>query len=292
VFIVYCTICGKEEAFPFTCKRCGMILCAKHRLPENHSCPGFNAAPKTWSILGEPIKKSKPFRERKYEPLKDKVNQGIMKPRKQQGRFRGLVYFTKTEKLDLLKSWGTLTLVYIFSMYQFSIFLVPVTFLVVYPWVMLTAFLTFIVHELAHKISAQFYGLEAHYRVNLIMLLISLAASLTGYLFFIGGAVFIQGAFSRKQNGIIAMAGPLSNIATAAVVLLIKAVTARMPYSYFLDSLFMMNAWLAIYNLLPFYIFDGKKVFHWNPGIWVGLIASAITILVVNYRFIDPLYFY
>ena len=28
-------------AMPFKCKRCGGHFCAKHRLPENHDCPGL-----------------------------------------------------------------------------------------------------------------------------------------------------------------------------------------------------------------------------------------------------------
>lgn len=28
-------------AMPFKCKRCGGCFCAKHRLPENHVCPGL-----------------------------------------------------------------------------------------------------------------------------------------------------------------------------------------------------------------------------------------------------------
>ena len=158
--------------------------------------------------------------------------------------------------------------------------------LYVYPWVALTAFLTFIIHELAHKISAEYYGLEAHYKANVIMLLISLAASLTGYLFFLGGAVVIEGGpYDKKENGIIAMAGPLSNITIAAIIVSIKFFTYLLPIEPFLDALFLMNALIAIYNMLPFYIFDGKKVFHWNKAVWVCLIATAIALMVLNYRF-------
>jgi len=36
-----CMICGREEYLPFTCKFCGDVFCAEHRLPEKHHCPGL-----------------------------------------------------------------------------------------------------------------------------------------------------------------------------------------------------------------------------------------------------------
>ena len=36
-----CTLCGKDENMPYTCRRCGNAYCAEHRLPENHDCMGL-----------------------------------------------------------------------------------------------------------------------------------------------------------------------------------------------------------------------------------------------------------
>jgi len=36
-----CTLCGKDENMPYTCRRCGNTYCAEHRLPENHDCIGL-----------------------------------------------------------------------------------------------------------------------------------------------------------------------------------------------------------------------------------------------------------
>lgn len=34
-----CEYCGcRIQSLPFKCYRCGQILCADHRLPENHKC--------------------------------------------------------------------------------------------------------------------------------------------------------------------------------------------------------------------------------------------------------------
>lgn len=36
-----CSICGRREALPFTCRFCGETFCLEHRLPEQHQCPGL-----------------------------------------------------------------------------------------------------------------------------------------------------------------------------------------------------------------------------------------------------------
>lgn len=281
---MYCSVCGKEESLPFTCKRCGLILCARHRLPENHACKGFNSAPVIWPI----VKKTRPKRwmtSKEYE----EVNRG---PQMQRNKRRGVVYFTKEETLDLLKSWGVLTIAYCFSQYRNSIFSTPIILLYIYPWVALTSFLTFIIHELAHKISAQHYGLEAHYKANPFMLLASLAMSFSGFLFFIGGAVVIEGSYDKKENGVIALAGPLSNIAIATIVLIIDFFVYWSPISVFLESLFLINAFIAAYNMIPAWIFDGRKIFNWSKGVFAGMMNTAITLIVVYYLFFYVVFWY
>lgn len=47
-----CEYCGtKELVFQFPCKRCGMILCLRHRIPETHDCVSV-----TWKITDKYIK--------------------------------------------------------------------------------------------------------------------------------------------------------------------------------------------------------------------------------------------
>ena len=37
-----CWICGKKEAIPYKCRYCGKTFCIDHRLPEQHTCEGFD----------------------------------------------------------------------------------------------------------------------------------------------------------------------------------------------------------------------------------------------------------
>jgi len=36
-----CDVCGKQVDLPYNCNECGGVHCSKHRLPENHDCPGL-----------------------------------------------------------------------------------------------------------------------------------------------------------------------------------------------------------------------------------------------------------
>ncbi|MXR22231.1 rhomboid family intramembrane serine protease, partial [Halobacterium bonnevillei] len=37
-----CDRCGEQESMPYQCRLCGGTYCSKHRLPENHDCPGLD----------------------------------------------------------------------------------------------------------------------------------------------------------------------------------------------------------------------------------------------------------
>ena len=44
-----------------------------------------------------------------------------------------------------------------------------------------------------------------------------------------------------------------------------------------------VNTWLAIFNLIPFGILDGWKVFRWNKIVWV--ITFTISIILIAYTY-------
>ncbi|HLC32969.1 MAG TPA: metalloprotease, partial [Candidatus Nanoarchaeia archaeon] len=76
--------------------------------------------------------------------------------------------------------------------------------LVVFPIVLLTAGLGFVLHELAHKFLAQKYGAWAEFRSNNQMLLVGVLLSFTGFVLAAPGGVYIQGA-TKDQHGKIAL---------------------------------------------------------------------------------------
>ena len=140
----------------------------------------------------------------------------------------------------------------------------------------------FILHELAHKYSAIYIGAKAQFIVWKNSLLFSIAlAAIVGFVFVAPGAVYIFGKrLSIKEDGLTSLAGPAMNIIMAFLFMIIFIIigspqtgllTTIITYSIF------ANFWIALFNLIPIGPLDGKKIFTWNPAVWV--IATAIPVL-------------
>ena len=153
------------------------------------------------------------------------------------------------------------------------------------PWglgyLVLVAFVStataFFLHEMSHKFVAQHYGCWAEFRYSQQGLLIALVlAAIAGFLFAAPGAVYIAGRIDKRQNGIISIAGPLTNVvvAVAAIPFLIMY-TANIIAGGFYTVIFF-NSLLAIFNMIPVMPLDGAKVLKWNPAIYVvSLVAMG-----------------
>lgn len=143
-----------------------------------------------------------------------------------------------------------------------------------------TVGLGFLLHELAHKFLAQRYGCIAEFRAFDTMLILAVVMSFFGFILAAPGAVFIQGNVNTARNGRISAVGPLVNIILAFVffVILVLA-TTTFPNPLLLTLAFYglsINGWLALFNLLPFWHLDGKKVLAWNKKIYALMMAAAL----------------
>ena len=137
----------------------------------------------------------------------------------------------------------------------------------------------FLFHELAHKFVAQKYNYFAEFRSFDQMLGIALLMSFFGFILAAPGGVVIPNLASKKRGGIIAASGPATNIVLALIFL------AGMQFTTFFPDLFrngfLINAWLALFNMLPVGAFDGYKVFAWDKRVWGALMASAVILVFV-----------
>jgi Zn-dependent protease len=185
----------------------------------------------------------------------------------------------QAEIIDLTVSWLTISAAFAFvfsgglgGLLNFG------KFFIIFPISTIAVGTGFIFHELAHRQVAIKFGAHAEYRAWNIGLVFALLSAFMGFIFAAPGAVYIYGPhITRKQNGIISLAGPATNIAVAITFLLLSLF---LKGSNFIDLIIMLGArinfFLAMFNLIPFGPLDGRKVFIWSPQIWGAFFAIAL----------------
>ena len=150
--------------------------------------------------------------------------------------------------------------------------------------VLITVGTGFIIHEFAHKIVAQYYGFTSEFRGDFPMMFLSLAvATLTGFIFLAPGAVMILGRVSIRQNGIISVAGPITNLVLALIFLAMSLVFTTGFLSMVSQLGLWINALLGVFNMLPFWVLDGKKVIAWSRTAYFVVMIPLIILLIIGF---------
>jgi len=150
---------------------------------------------------------------------------------------------------------------------------------------MATAGVGFLLHELAHKIVAIHYGQVAEFRADYNMLFLAVMAGLAGFLFAAPGAVYHRGFVTKREQGLIALAGPVTNVGLVGVfgVLWLAGGSVGGIVATVGWLGVIINALLAGFNMIPFGPLDGKKVMNWSQPVWVAtavpMIGGAIFLL-------------
>lgn len=254
--MVKCDYCGEEEFMPFRCKYCGGYFCSEHRLPEMHNCTGDYQYSR--STTGNAR-----FNTTGYS---------YTSPR----RARSLGIFGRNEIRDLGIGLGVIMLILLSSywrvLFQSPIFLISA--LLIYG-------LAFILHELAHKFTAQRLGYWAEFRIHQQGIMLTLLSLISPLKIIAPGAVMIGNIANWDHYGKVSIAGPMTNIGLGIIFFMIALMTGN-PMINNLAVLGMnINASLALFNLIPFGVFDGAKIIRWNRIIWgVAILAAGILYII------------
>ncbi len=105
-------------------------------------------------------------------------------------------------------------------------------------------------------------------------------AVLLGVIFAAPGAVMISGMITRKENGLVSLAGPLTNYLLAMIFLGLSFIY---PVWAFIFSIgFGVNMWLGLFNMIPFGNFDGIKILHWNRYIWGAMVLFGVYFVFIH----------
>lgn len=229
------------------------------------------------------------------DPYEIRVNPGY-------GRKR----FSSQELTDILVSMLVLTVAFMIlrrgiasDSYLVSQFGETGTWVFLFLLCLVTVIVSFLLHEFGHKFTAQKYGMWSEYRMYPAGLLLTLVTSLFGFLFAAPGAVYIRGYADVEKNGRISMAGPIVNIVLAAISLVVVAFitsSTSLGDGYWVMSggeyivlmvfsmLLSLNAFLAVFNLLPIPPLDGSKILPWNKVVWV--VMFIISVVEIVYYFL------
>ncbi len=151
---------------------------------------------------------------------------------------------------------------------------------------LLTVGVGFLLHEIAHKVVAVRFGQVAAFRADYRMLGFAVVGALVGFLFAAPGAVVHRGRITAKQHGLIALAGPVTNLLLAVVFLVPYGFVLLAGQGGFLAALaargLQINLLLAGFNMLPFGPLDGRKIREWSTPIWAAVAIPSILLGAVG----------
>lgn len=157
---------------------------------------------------------------------------------------------------------------------------------------LITIVIIFLLRAFAQKFVAKKFGCFAVFRIWLPGIVFGLLLMVVGIKFAALGTVFVYPfAFGRwghkarhltvTEYGLVAAAGPLVNIILAVALRLIPGYNALVasPPSYVRPD--MINAWFALFTLLPFKPLEGSQILTWKPWVWLTMaIATALLFFV------------
>lgn len=176
------------------------------------------------------------------------------------------------ETKELIKAWAAISIAFGILIYKGG---QPLVFSIIIG--AFTVGIGFLAHELSHRHFARKFGKHAEFRANNRMLIIAILMSFFGFIIAAPGAVLISGFVSKREGGIIASAGPSANLILALIFLPLVFVIPTIAY-YGL----MINAWLALFNLIPFRGFDGHKIIEWSKPAYFTILIIAIILNIIH----------
>ena len=260
-----CQACGTETLMPFRCPFCGGQFCGTHRLPENHKCPGISEA--RFQSQQQGITQQG-YNSYNYSYV---FGQDPYKPKKH--------ITTSPKELKHIGIAAALVVGIGLSMALYS-FSWSWSAMAVFAVLMTASFLT---HELAHKVMAQQAGMWAEFRLTTWGAVLTFVSVFLPFKMIAPGAMMIGGQAPTAKDMIkISIAGVITNMIFAATFLSLAFSLPIPEYVWVLFFAAYINSFMAVFNLVPFGVLDGYKLFLLNKKIWLVAFVPSVVLAVIS----------
>jgi Zn-dependent protease len=266
-----CQKCQKQIYLPFKCPYCGGYFCSEHRLPENHECPQIEQA-------RTPRQETRPITIQKQKQYEYTITYPPTTPTRTKIHFSNKEIKHLTIAALIIIGIGLSPGIYPDILNELG----GLFMLAAFALILTTSFFT---HEIAHKIAAQRRKLWAEFRLTFIGAILTLISIISPLFKIISpGAVMVAGPTDKESMGKISIAGPTTNIVLSTTFLAASLLLPEnTPIVFILIFGAFFNAWIALFNLIPFGILDGYKIFLWNKKIWTSAFTVSLILTITSY---------
>ena len=273
-----CQACMQETLLPFRCPHCGGQFCSAHRLPENHACPKIDVA--------RAQRQGQVLTPESY----NSYNYSYVFGQQQFKRKHRVIFSQKEVKHISIAALLVIGIGFSIGLYA-KLFPNFAGFNFDWTWDMMAVFAvvmtaSFLTHEIAHKTIAQQKGLWAEFRLTTWGAVLTFASIFLPIRMIAPGAMMIGGSIPSGEDIVkISIAGPITNIIFSSAFL--GCAFAIFPSSYAYGMLLFfaayINAFMAVFNLIPFGILDGYKIFSFNKKLWALAFMPSLILTLTAY---------
>ncbi len=287
--------CNVDADLMFYCKYCRGTFCEYHKSPQNHNCknyyqyhqqPGQDMQDLLKNfVTGFTSGQSSTRRRSNFYSAGEEQRKKLIERRLKE---RPDLFSLGEEWVDILVGFTIIVIVFGFTQYIFNR----------NWWGFLTGGLllatAFIPHELAHKYVAEKRGQFARYILWVRGMFFTLFTLLLGIGLVVPGFVAIvplHRQMTKDENGEVAFAGPITNLIIGSVGFVLWMLTLflniPLPAIFAVPNIFMrvaqFNGLIALFNCIPLWQLDGRKILQWNKWIYFGLVLANLVLVIPTF---------
>lgn len=153
-------------------------------------------------------------------------------------------------------------------------------------FILIAATIAVVTHEFAHRQVARKYGCFSRFALSFSGFLATSMINFFGLaIVFFSGYTLISCSFfkmNRRLDGIIAAAGPLTNLVISATFYILTLLFSPSLIGRLFLYIAMFNSAVAFFNLLPFWVLDGMKVMRWDVKVWAVMVAASLVLMFLT----------